>query len=257
MKIKICFLILPILVSCGKVDREYYPNGNLKSEIELNNKGEINGTKTIYYEDKNVQSIEHYINNVKNGEFISYYSNGNIEIALWYKDGKKDSTLKAYYKDGKLQYTYDYVNDKINGYFREYFNNGNKKEIRLYENDSVLFYELYDSTGKLIKDYRSIAIECESDTIKLGETFKAFVELKGPKIGTIEYSAIDAIPTELKVKEVFSKYLPIRDSKGYYEYKPDKIGSFKILGSVRIKYDSLTYPRYYNFQKTFFVRQEK
>jgi hypothetical protein len=257
MKIIISFLIVPILLSCGKVDREYYTNGNLKSEVELNKKGEINGVKTVYYEDKKVLSKEHYTNNIKNGEFISYYPNGNIQITLWYNDGKKDSTLKAYYNDGKLQYTYDYVNDKINGYFREYFNNGNRKEIRLYERDSLLFYEIFDSTGNFIKDYRKIVVECKSDTIKLGEAFKALIELKGPNIGTIEYAAIDALPSELKVKEVFSKFLPIKNDKGYYEYKPNKIGSFNILGSVRIKYDSLTYPRYYYFQKTFFVKQEK
>ena len=254
MKIWIYFFIVPILLSCGKIEREYYPNGNLKSEIELNKKGQINGIKTVYYEDKKVQLIEHYTNNVKNGEFISYYPNGNIQMTLFYKDGKKDSTLKAYYNDGKLQYTYDYVSDKINGHFKEYFINGNKKEIRAYENDSVLFYELYDSTGNFIKDYRKIVIECKSDTIKLGDTFKALIELKGPKIGTIEYSAIDALPSEIKVKEVFSKYLTITDGKGLYEYKPNKTGYYKILGSIRIKYDSITYPRYYDFEKTFFVK---
>ena len=111
------FFILPILVSCGKIDREYYANGNLKSKVELNKEGEINGVKTVYYEDKKVQSIEHYTRNVKNGEFIRYYPNGNIQMTLWYNGGKKDSTLKTYYNDGKLQYTYNYVNDKINGYF--------------------------------------------------------------------------------------------------------------------------------------------
>jgi|WetSurMetagenome_2_1015567.scaffolds.fasta_scaffold18378_3 hypothetical protein len=256
MKILLYSLMACFLLSCSRVEREYYPNGNLKSEIELNHKKEINGTKTTFYENKQIQSLEYYTNNIKNGEFTSYYPNGNIQMILRYKNGVKDSTLKSFYEDGTLQYTYNYVNDKINGDYREYFNNGDKKEIRFYDNDSLLFYEIYDSTGNFIKDYRKIDIECKSDTIKLGETFKALIELKGPKVGTIEYSAIDALPSELKVKEVFSKYLPIVDDKGLYEYKPNKTGYYKILGSIRIKYDSITYPRYYDFEKIFFVQEK-
>jgi len=248
------FLAVSILISCGKVDREYYPNGNLKSKIELNRNGEINGLKTVYYENKQIQSIEHYSKNIENGEFRKYFSNGNIEITLWYKNGIKDGTLNAFYQNGRLWYTYSYANDRIDGYYREYYNKGSKKEIRLYEKDSLLYYELFDSLGNFTKDFRKITIDCKSDTIILGNAFRALIELKGPKIGKIEYSAVDALPSELKVKEVYSKFLPIVASKGIYEFKPTKPGSYVILGSIRIKYDSITYPRYYYFKKKFFVK---
>jgi hypothetical protein len=249
------FLAVSILISCGKIDRQYYPNGNLKSKIELNRNGEINGLKTVYYDNKQVQSIEHYNKNVKNGEFKKYYTNGNTEIVLSYKNGIKDGSLKAYYQDGKLWYIYYYSDDKINGYYREYFNSGNKKEIRLYDKDSLLYYELYDSLGNFTKDFRKITIECKSDTIMLGNAFKAVIELKGPKKGKIEYAAANALPSELKVKEVYSKFLPVIEGKGIYEFKPTKPGSFTILGSIRIKCDSATYPRYYYFIKKFFVEK--
>lgn len=254
LRIIICFIVVSILISCGKVNREYFPNGNLKSKTELNRKGEINGLKTEYYENKKTQSIGHYSNNIQNGEFKRFHSNGNIEMDLWFKNGEKDGTLKAYYLDGKLWYTYSYVNDKIDGYYKEYYNNGGKKEIRLYYLDSLLYFELFDSLGNFTKDFRKISIECKSDTINLGDTFKTQIELKGPKIGKIEYAAVDALPSELKVKEVYSKFLPVIDGKGIYEYKSIKPGSFIILGSIRIKYDSISYPRYYYFRKKFFVK---
>ncbi len=66
MKIKYTFLlffVMSLLISCKKTEKEYYPNGQLKSVIEYRN-GKEHGT-TIYYDDT--------------------YSNPSLEIVM--KDG--------------------------------------------------------------------------------------------------------------------------------------------------------------------------
>jgi antitoxin component YwqK of YwqJK toxin-antitoxin module len=79
----ICLSLLA--VSCSrKVEKEYYPNGKLKSVLN--------------YKKDRLEGIALY-----------YYENGNLKERVNYRKGKRERTGTTYYESGKLkeEITYD------------------------------------------------------------------------------------------------------------------------------------------------------
>ena len=96
----------------------------------------------------------------KNGEWLSYFNNGQLwskgnykagkEEGLWkfyskgqlwvgtnYKDGQQDGLYEHYYDNGKLRSTGNYKNNKQEGLWEDFNEKGGLKERRTYK-DGVL-----------------------------------------------------------------------------------------------------------------------
>ena len=97
MKIKIgfsailCAFLLTSVV-LGETEKEYYPNGQLKSEVNIDKDSKQNRISKEYYESGKLK-VEL---NWKDGEFDGiakgYYENGNPKMESNWKDGKRDGT---------------------------------------------------------------------------------------------------------------------------------------------------------------------
>lgn len=137
------------LISCG---REY------KREYRFDNDGLIykSGTEELFtgkiIDTADVIIEYEVVNGKKNGEFVTFYTNGNIEKTGWIKQNANVGEWKYYYPDGTLESRGHFVKDTPHGLWERFYRNGKLKQSGLYkyglEDGEWLFY---DEKGELIK----------------------------------------------------------------------------------------------------------
>ena len=99
----------------------------------------------------------------REGEWLIYHSNGQLEEDVNFKDGKKEGEYLRYSKNGKLYHKGNYKNDKIEGEYLTYYPNGQLwtkcnwkdgklegKYLNYYQNGQLKRTEIYKD-GELIK----------------------------------------------------------------------------------------------------------
>lgn len=118
--------------------REFWPNGDLKSETS-------------------------YKDNQKNGlEIIWYDSPDCVEQEAYYKDGKLDGLLVHYSKKCRKDFYEHYKNGVKHGLEIEYYSNGNMKAEGTYKNGSLDgYYKVYNRKGQF--SFESRTTDAESD----------------------------------------------------------------------------------------------
>ena len=83
------------------VHREYYDNGNIKSELGYKN-NQLDGRCRLYYKNGNLKRQVHYERGVVEGKAFEFYENGQYKIEGNYKNGIVDHVNKVYYDNGNL-----------------------------------------------------------------------------------------------------------------------------------------------------------
>ena len=134
MKFK-CLLLVICFISCKKKDFKevYYPSGNLKSRIHIN---------------------EH---NIMNGLYEEYYESGEQKIKSIYRNGLIVDTVFTYYKNGKIESKGKQMNSLPFGWC--YYNDSKgklneKREILIIHGKPFLNQIIkYNSNGKI--DYKN------------------------------------------------------------------------------------------------------
>jgi len=123
-------IILSIAVvsfSCGeKYDsgRDLYTKDGLIYKI-----GEKKPFTGIVKGKANKKVVEYEVKNgLKDGEFILYFTNGNVEIKGKIVDGENEGEWNYYYANKLLQSQGGFKNDLVDGKWVWYFPNGNLKE---------------------------------------------------------------------------------------------------------------------------------
>lgn len=143
----ILLFIITLITACSKVDKEYYPNGNIKSEITFKH-DKKNGKAIYYYNNGNINIQCHYKNDNLDGLYKKFNPNGTLIEATHYTDGLKNGSSVTYYDNGKIAIQMNFSNDIPDGEYKEYFENGQLKIKGQYENG---FYhghwEYYDFNG--------------------------------------------------------------------------------------------------------------
>lgn len=151
MRLRACLtvsLLVLILSSCrenGDVRKEYWDNGNLKTELRYEN-GMLNGQCVWYWPNGKPQIQVTYRNDTIDGLYRRWYENGNLSEEKQYKDGVCDGVYKEYSLRGIVVSEGNYVNGKLNGEYHRWYENGQVFQEGQFTDDMMdgswmVFYE--------------------------------------------------------------------------------------------------------------------
>lgn len=134
------------------VKKEYYDNNNISSEVFIIN-DKMEGEYKSYYINGNLHFISNYVNGIKHGTEIKYHFsediNGKIYKTCNYKDGELHGKLIRYYKNGIIN-TIEYYEDGYKEGECKYYNEkGLLDEVINYINDSMDGYYYKYNDGVL------------------------------------------------------------------------------------------------------------
>jgi antitoxin component YwqK of YwqJK toxin-antitoxin module len=93
---------------------EYYDNGNVAVKGQKNSVGQEEGI----------------------WEF--FYSNGNIQCRIPYKEGKRDGIQEVFYENGNIYWRISYKEDKLDGIKEEFDEQGNITETRVWKDGELI-----------------------------------------------------------------------------------------------------------------------
>jgi antitoxin component YwqK of YwqJK toxin-antitoxin module len=234
-----------ILTQCtsAEVKREYYKNGNLKTEGTFLD-GLRNGEMLSYDSNGILRSQQNYLRDTLDGKSITYHENGSIETIAYYNGGVlngeflkyfPDSNIseKGFYKDGLYlghYYQYDpYDSGKL--VFDSYFVNVDGESVKYYTCE-------FDRQGNASFPFRTVIVSVQ-DSVPLNDTIRAEFEIDGK----IPYDSASLI-----VGEFDDEFKPLgqldtivmKDRKASYS-KIGKVKGIYQLRGVRVKYLTKVY----------------
>ena len=115
------------------LSKKFYPNGQLKEAGALVDSLK-NGYWITYSKEGNVEIECTYLNDTLNGPFILYYFNGNIKVKGNMKSGDWQGKRIFYYLNGNIKNQGEYENGKLNGIWEYFDENGNLDKRIVYKN---------------------------------------------------------------------------------------------------------------------------
>lgn len=222
---------------------EYYPNGNMKSKIEIFN-GVKNGEMTTYFSSGKVKEHSYYVNDTLEGLKEVYFENGRLSQKILFVKGRKNGSYSLFEEDGNIIESGNFLNDKNKGIILQYYRTGIKarlhyKTYMLYVNsEQIPYWSIeYDSLGNVVKENRPIKVQMSSDSVKLGSSV------------CVEFELLDKIQLDSSFVilgdyndffEINGKADTLRtqDEKLSVEIKPKTTGSYFLRGQW-IEYKSV------------------
>ena len=125
------------------------PEGKIKLTAVVVN-GKLEGESYLHFDDGRLKQQNQWKNDLKNGEEIEYYSNGDILHKIEYKNGKLDGTYMNFYPGNKLEGKVTYKDGIKEGPAEFYYENGNLRAVGQFHLDKKdgEFLE-YNSDGTL------------------------------------------------------------------------------------------------------------
>lgn len=117
----------------GELDgvwEQYYNTGLLREKRVYKNNVLIEKKKMEWYDNKKMKNKTSFIyvdeEKLNNGEWATYYENGNIQSQSIYINGKTDGVWLGYYENGELKYKMVYENGIYQSY-TEFNEDGSSK----------------------------------------------------------------------------------------------------------------------------------
>jgi len=135
-----------LLTSCTNVEKQYWEDGILKSELPYKN-GKLNGTAIWYYEDGTIMHEVPYEDDEITGTSIRYHDNGRKELEETYINNVRQGRAIAYSYPGKRIEQKYYVNDTLHGKYYKWHGNS---ELQIY---GEFINGLFDGTWLYYDDY--------------------------------------------------------------------------------------------------------
>lgn len=158
------------------INDAYYPNGKIKSKTTVS-KDLVNKEVVLYDSTGQKSTVELYVTNKKNGNWLEYYPgteqvkrrtpydmgringkrisyhlNGNVAKEEIFKFDNLYETAKTYYESGTLKETIPYHSDKMHGIYEDRYENGQTKVKGEYVgNRKVMEWNYYTEDGTLEK----------------------------------------------------------------------------------------------------------
>ena len=108
---RLIFLFI-LFFSCSNkfIDKSYYPNKQIRYEIEKDNDKE-HGIAKYWDEDGNLINTVQYFYGQIHGDWIRYYNTGEIESITSYEFDKKNGYEITYYRKGSMKSKVLYENN--------------------------------------------------------------------------------------------------------------------------------------------------
>ena len=237
-----------IFTSCTSTNKEYYPDGKLKSMAEFKN-GKQNGAYRTYFKNGNlekegnfidgklqgkfneyerggkIRTVSYFTNGIQDSTMTTYFENGTISMQAHFKNGKQDGNMKVYNSKGKLTSEQEFKEGMLDGQYKRYYDNGTIERIEFYKDNRAVYSEEHDKVGNFKGDFRKISVK-GPEKIKLGEEYVATIEAFGP------ITNYDNESCELQIQGKYSLTPEkAKDGKFTFKYKPTKSGEIKIAGT--------------------------
>ena len=114
------------------ISKENYVDGKLNGEIVVYYPSDPAKGKVKRYE------ITDYLNGLKHGKWIQFFSTGRVKAEGVYKDGNYDGRLKWYHSNGKVEIDGYYKHAVKNGYWKYYEVDGEFKRKVYYRDGHVI-----------------------------------------------------------------------------------------------------------------------
>jgi len=128
---------------CVDFWKKYYKNGNLKESIVFGEDFKLHGSYSSYYETGNLHVECEYKRDLKDGPWYSYDQTGNLLVEGVYKMGLQDGVWREYgnhergEKSGELKFITSYKSGKRDGLW-EIYHNGYTIIHQIYKDDSLI-----------------------------------------------------------------------------------------------------------------------
>lgn len=120
------FAILPglcFLFSCSDVNKEYYPDGMVKSEVRYKG-GQMDGPAIWYWENGNKQLECTYSNGQLEGKVTRWFHGGSRQREDNYLNNQRNGTSLVWDESGYQSALETYRNDTLDGAYKEWHPNG-------------------------------------------------------------------------------------------------------------------------------------
>jgi len=141
-----------VLTACGgETKKEFYNDGSLEFSAEYNSDSKLDGEYKSYYRNGNPEEEKEYSDGKLDGKHISYFENGQIKKEMVYTDNEANGDFKSYYENGKLKSEGTYTKNIFDDTYIMYWEDG---KIALSENykdgkeDGV--FESFNRNGNLL-----------------------------------------------------------------------------------------------------------
>jgi antitoxin component YwqK of YwqJK toxin-antitoxin module len=179
---------------------EYYENGKIKRQ-GMFNANLYNGSWVYYYENGNIKAEGKFINgngqdvseisgipkNGRDGLWVFKYETGQKKEESIYKSGKINGEFKSFFKNGNIETIETDINGIANGAYRKYFENGKLKEEGNFNNNKVHgIVKKYNESGNLLYEVnfnQGIKNGTEREFFPSGKTNKEFQYKNGKQDG--------------------------------------------------------------------------
>ena len=122
----ILILCFPFCVFC-QITWNDQDSIKISCTIESNQEAPIddyNGNWKSYYKNGQIKTNANYIYGQLNGVFASYYENGLLKSEGHYKNNKRKGFWKFFYENGGIKQKSNYRYGKLRGHFRSFYQNG-------------------------------------------------------------------------------------------------------------------------------------
>lgn len=131
---------------------EYYPDGTLKSEIQVKN-GMRNGITKNYDERGRLVSTAELADDKYEGWMINYNpKNNKVTARALYKNDKQNGPATLYYADGQLYREMTYVDGRVDSIVKTYWPGGKlQAEVFFKKGEPSIGLKEYDKNGLLVK----------------------------------------------------------------------------------------------------------
>jgi len=252
---------LVICISCEnkRIERTFFDNGNKKEEYSLDDNGEIEGDYVSYFSNGDTNTSCVYRRGSKNGILKEFYKGNKLKAIMYFENNLKQGGLYVYHSlDGTIIKKGKLIDDKYFGLFRRYENGGITDLLQMY-NDSVIWSISGTSKNgnefKKVKNYIDIEYP---DTIKEGTDFIAKIKVKNCSFKSIVFYEGDVKRTEnvFKLNDTILTYKSFNDSLIVYTKQNVKKGNnvFKgiLYAKEQFKDTVLNYP--YVIIEQFYVK---
>lgn len=128
----------PNLGGKGKVKKEYFTGGKIRSKFFMTDSSGQNGLLKKYGYEGHLTSTAHIKNGVNDGMETWYDKKGRVLMKVPYINGKKHGVQKAFYPNGDVMIATTYQNGVKNGEAFAYNKDGSIHRQVIFQNGRII-----------------------------------------------------------------------------------------------------------------------